>query len=360
MIKDIDNTLIHLVKTYSPTGKEKQAISIFNSYLKKLGATNVITDRAGNGLGIFAGEGLSITLCGHIDTVPGKLPVMVKNGVLYGRGSVDAKSSLVSLLYGAIIAKEAGFKGTLTVIAATGEEGMGKGILEVTRTQPKSDYAIFGEPGNVDGITVGYRGRLLLDVMFETEPFHASAPWIGGGSVDAAMTAWSKIRDHYSGRTGFYEVSVAMTGIHGGRSDNVIPSKTTITLDIRFPMPVDKNDILKEVLGICESLNLPVQVKIRIISEVKPYVSNTKSPLAKAFRFAIGQKTGANARLVFKSGSGDMNVLGNSWNIPAITYGPGNTQLSHTNNEFIRLEDVEKSAEIVSEALISLERELKY
>jgi LysW-gamma-L-lysine carboxypeptidase len=76
-----------------------------------------------------------------------------------------------------------------------------------------------------------------------------------------------------------------------------------------------------------------------------------------AFRSAVSQKTGSSAKLVFKSGSGDMNILGNSWNIPTVTYGPGDTKLSHTNGERIRLEDVEKSAEIVSDALILLERE---
>ena len=359
MIDDIGRTLVHLVKTYSPTGKEKHAVSIFNSYLKKSGAAEIGTDNAGNGFGTFDGEGLSVILCGHIDTVPGKLRVTVKDGILYGRGAVDAKSSLVSLLYGAMIAKESGFKGSLKVIAAIGEEGPGKGILEVIRTQTKSDYAIFGEPSDVNGITVGYRGRLLIDVAFQTEPFHASAPWMGGSSVDAAILAWSRIRDLYSGNTEFSKVSVALTGMRGGESDNITPSKSRITLDFRFPPLVDRNNILKEVTRICESLSLPVPAKIKVRGEVKPYVSSTKSPLAMAFRSAVSQKTGSSAKLVFKSGSGDMNILGNSWNIPTVTYGPGDTKLSHTNGERIKLEDVEKSAEIISDALILLERELQ-
>lgn len=356
MIDDIDKTLIQLVKTYSPTGKEKLAVSLFNSYLEKSGAVEIGTDSAGNGFGTFDGDGISVTLCGHIDTVPGKLPVVVKNGILYGRGAVDAKSSLVSLLYGAMIAKESGFRGTLKVIAAVGEEGSGKGIVEIVRTNMQSNYAIFGEPSDVSGITVGYRGRLLIEVAFRTEPFHASAPWIGGSSIEAAMLAWSKIKEHYSGRTEFFETSVALTGIHGGRSDNVIPSNSRITLDFRFPPHRESNDILKEVSGICGTLNLPIPATIKIINEVKPYVSNTKSPLAIAFRSAIDKKTGNRANLVFKSGSGDMNILGNSWNIPVITYGPGNTMLSHTNSEYINLEDVRKSAEIVSDSLIMLEK----
>ena len=356
MTDEIGNALIHLVKTYSPTGKERNAVSVFNNYLKKCGATEVVTDDAGNGIGTFPGEGLSVVLCGHIDTVPGKLPVRVKDGILYGRGAVDAKSSLISLLYGAMIAKESGFKGTLKVVAAIGEEGPGKGILEFVKTQPRSDYAIFGEPGNVSGITVGYKGRLLIDVSFRTESFHASAPWMGGSAVEAAIMAWSRIRSHYSGNMEFSKVSAALTRIRGGEADNKTPSKSRITLDIRFPPSIDKNDILKEVTQICGSLDLPTPAKIKVRSEVKPYVASIKSPLARSFRSAVLERTGSDARIVFKSGSGDMNILGNSWNIPTVTYGPGDTRLSHTNDEHIALDDVIKSAEIVSDALIHLER----
>ena len=355
MIEGIGRDLVQLVDTYSPTGKESQAVSLFNSYLRKCGATGIETDIAGNGLGEFEGDGMSVILCGHIDTVPGKIPVKIKDGIVYGRGAVDAKSSLISLLYGAMIAKESGFKGSLKVIAAVGEEGTGKGILEVIRTQAKPDYAIFGEPSGVDGITLGYRGRLLIDIEFRAEPIHASAPWMGGSSVDAAITAWSRIRELYSGNTEFTKASVALTGIHGGGSNNKTPPKSKITIDARYPPTVIRDSILREIAQVCDSLNLPVPPVIKIRSEVSPYVSSAKSPLAMAFRSAVFGKTGSNAKLIFKSGSGDMNILGNAWNIPMITYGPGNTNLSHTNHEHINIGDVQKSAEIVSEALLRLE-----
>ena len=53
--------------------------------------------------------------------------------------------------------------------------------------------------------------------------------------------------------------------------------------------------------------------------------------------------------------SGDMNHLATIWNIPCVTYGPGNTQLSHTNNEKISISEVIKSSEIVADALVRLE-----
>ncbi len=59
-------------------------------------------------------------------------------------------------------------------------------------------------------------------------------------------------------------------------------------------------------------------------------------------------------RLIFKSGSGDMNTLGHDWGIPVVTYGPGDTKLSHTPDEVINYREIDKCAEIVRDSLIYL------
>ena len=139
MSASIRRMLTELVKTYSPTGHEEQAIEEFDGYLEQLGFQQISRDRAGNSIGKISGTGISVTLCGHIDTVPGKLRVTTRNGLLTGRGTVDAKSSLISLLHGARLAKDRGFGGTLQVIAAVGEEGPGKGIIEIAGSPQKTD-----------------------------------------------------------------------------------------------------------------------------------------------------------------------------------------------------------------------------
>ncbi len=93
-----------------------------------------------------------------------------------------------------------------------------------------------------------------------------------------------------------------------------------------------------------------------IRSSVEPYVSGLKTPLISAFKESVRKNTGSEAQLLFKSGSGDMNILGSRWKIPCVTYGPGNPQLSHTELEEISLEEVWRSAEIVADALLNLER----
>lgn len=353
MTLSLEKSLVEIIKTYSPTGHEEKAVQKFTGFLSQVGADNVHTDRVGNAIGSFPGKGVNVVLCGHIDTVPGKLPVNIKDGMLTGRGAVDAKSSLISLLHGASMAKDQGFEGTLHVIAAIGEEGPGKGIIEIAGSHEKSDYAIFGEPSGTTGITTGYRGRILLDAKYKSGSYHASAPWMGKNAVDMAIEGWLNLRQNYGDNKEFSRVSVALTSIHGGKADNVTPSDATITLDVRYPPSVKRENLLNEITEKLSSGGKPELVETR--SYVDPYVSNLKTPIVQAFKKSIQERTAEQPKMIFKSGSGDMNILGTSWNIPCITYGPGNPQLSHTNDEIVSIDEVSRSAEIVSDALMRLE-----
>ncbi len=348
--------LIELVKTYSPTGHESAAVEKFNRYLKQCGAQNVGTDRVGNSIGTFSGKEMSVLLCGHIDTVPGRLPTRVKGNTLHGRGAVDAKSSLMALLHGAKMAKDQGFIGTLHVAAAVGEEGPSKGIIEIASVLPKTDFAIFGEPSGTTGITAGYRGRILMDLNFRSGSFHASAPWMGQNAVDMAIDGWRRVQKEYGGNREFSKVSAALTSIHGGDATNVTPSNASITLDVRYPPSRNMDELVSEIREMLFAGMEEGTGSLTVKSFVYPYVSNLRNPLVQAFKKSITGKGTEKPQIIFKSGSGDMNILGSSWNIPSITYGPGNPQLSHTKEEIIDLDEVQKSAEIVSEALLNLEK----
>lgn len=351
----MEETLVDLVNTYSPTGSEDTAVRKFLGYLENIRAEDIGTDAAGNGYGVLPGNGLTVTVCGHIDTVPGELPVTKEGRNLRGRGAVDAKSSLISLLFGARLAKDKGFSGTINIIAAVGEEGPGKGIIEVALSHRKADYAILGEPSGTNGITVGYRGRLLLDITFKTKSYHASAPWMGENAIDMAIDSWSRIKGKYGETREFSKVSVAMTSLHGGNADNVTPADSILTLDVRFPPSRKRDELFDEIENMIRENTGSENSSVDLRSYVDPYVSNLKTPLVGAFKDSVRAITGETPKMIFKSGSGDMNILGTSWGIPCITYGPGNPQLSHTNDEVIDIAEVERSAEIVADALVRLE-----
>ncbi len=88
--------LLHgLVATPSISGDEQEAVAFLVSWMRRFGMEARI-DATGNAVGI-AGEGQpGIVLLGHIDTVPGAVPVRIDSGKLYGRGAVDAKGPLAA------------------------------------------------------------------------------------------------------------------------------------------------------------------------------------------------------------------------------------------------------------------------
>ena len=60
--------------------------------------------------------------------------------------------------------------------------------------------------------------------------------------------------------------------------------------------------------------------------------------------------------LIRKTGTGDMNVLGNQWNIPVVTYGPGDPHEAHTIDEKVSIEEYLKGIEILKKTLEHLKR----
>ena len=56
-------------------------------------------------------------------------------------------------------------------------------------------------------------------------------------------------------------------------------------------------------------------------------------------------------QFVNKTGTGDMNVLGTSLDVPVITYGPGNPHLSHTSDESIVIDEFLTSIDIYKDSI---------
>lgn len=355
MTFSIEGALIDLLKAYSPTGHEHSASEIFQRYLAEIGVVKIRKDGVGNVRGIFPGRGIKVLLCGHIDTVPGKLQVRKKEGKIYGRGAVDAKSSLISFLFGSRLAKQRGFSGTIEIAATVGEEGSGKGISKLVSSGTRADYVIFGEPSNTYEITVGYRGRLLIEGRVQGKSHHASAPWLGKSAIDTAMESLQAIKEAFGTNREFSKVSASSTSIRAGNADNVTPSTASFTIDVRFPPSKNRTQLFQEVLSLLTNGGSENAVKVTLKSYADPYVADLRSPLVSAFSEAIARKGGQRASLIFKSGSGDMNILGPAWGVPVITYGPGNPRMSHSGEEWVLIDDVVASSEIVADALFELE-----
>ena len=83
--------LRELVSIASPSTQEQAASAYLVDAMRARGYDEAFVDTAGNAVGIWGRGEREIVLLGHIDTVPGHIPVRQEGDLLYGRGSVDAK-----------------------------------------------------------------------------------------------------------------------------------------------------------------------------------------------------------------------------------------------------------------------------
>jgi len=354
--------LTQMLEIYSPSGHEENLAHFLKEKLAELGFKSVRLDKAGNVLGEVGKGSPTILLCGHIDTVPGRLPVKIEEGKIYGRGAVDAKSSLAAMIMASskFVSQEIG--GRVIVAGVVDEEGKGGGIRQLIRNKLGVDYAIFGEPSGIDGITIGYKGRLLVKILCETEPGHVGAPRGFNNAIDKAYGLWSQIeawsleKRKPSGSM-FYSTTACLTCIRGGEAPNVIPSKCALRIDVRLPPGVNCQKSVDQLRVIIQQFRLKnpgIGIKMRIEDKVEPFIANKDSMLVKALTQAIEETVKGPVKLLRKTGTGDMNIFATETSVPAVTYGPGDSKLSHTLNEYIEIKDYLASIEVYRRAVTKL------
>ncbi len=107
---NFDPLLIGLLKAYSPSHEERAASEYLAGWMQSAGYDRAFVDESGNAVGVLGEGPKEIVLLGHIDTVPGYINVEVRDGLLYGRGSVDAKGPLATFVAAAIHATRLAYR----------------------------------------------------------------------------------------------------------------------------------------------------------------------------------------------------------------------------------------------------------
>ena len=349
--------LVRAVETYSPTGREETLASLLAKEMERLGF-RVTRDAVGNVIGVIDGGPPRVLLCGHMDTVPPELPVKVDDEYVYGRGAADAKAPLAAMVVAASQLRDEGYSGTLVVASVVEEEGRNTGVKQLIEDRVNVDYAVFGEPTNVDTITIGYKGGLLVQVSCETETGHSSAPWQFDNAIEKAYEVWGILRDisfpQENRDSMFNSLTPCLLGIHGGEKGSVVPSRCVVRVGFRIPPVLSVAQLQEAVCAKVDEYgarNPTVRLMVETLDSTEPYVADRRSPLVNAFARAIWKVKGTQAKIVYKTGTGDMNHYGPEMGVPVVTYGPGDSHLDHTPHEKVSIRDYQNSIEVLKEAL---------
>ncbi len=354
------------LEIYSPSRSESKLANFLKDVCMDLGFEQANIDSVGNIIAIKGTGDPVILLCGHMDTVPGIVPVRLDGDYMYGRGASDAKAPLISMLLSAADFPKQ--NGTIVFAGVVDEEGNATGIKNLVKDKNlRPHYAIFGEPSGIDNITVSYKGRLEIRLLCDVNnSAHASAPWLSLNAIEEIYNIWNSLKtvlDNIDVNTTTKNkanlVSYSITEVSGGSSHNVTPQKCRMTIDIRIPTSMCCDDVLNLLdVKINEIIKEkgPIIVKYHVEDKTEPFQANTSSPLVRSLVLAILENRKKRPLLLKKTGTGDMNILGNVLNIPVVTYGPGDPHLSHTTDERVYIKEYLTGIEIFKNTLFHMMR----
>src|ERR1017187_8862396 len=195
MEKDTVRFLSDLIRTQSFSSKEKNVIAVIKKEMQKIGFDGIRIDGLGNIIGRIGKGKRVIAFDGHVDTVyPGDLAPrqlhrfkpFVKGGKIWGRGTVDQKGGVATMIHAGRTIKELGLNDQFTIyFTGTVMEEDCDGLcwqylLNVEKLKP--ELVVITEPTNMN-IYRGHRGRMEIRVEVKGKSCHGSAPERGDNAI---------------------------------------------------------------------------------------------------------------------------------------------------------------------------------
>ncbi|MFJ6618265.1 M20/M25/M40 family metallo-hydrolase [Kitasatospora sp. NPDC091335] len=299
-------------------------------------------DGVGNVIGVIErGDGPTVMLLGHMDTVSGQVRVRSEDGRLYGRGAVDAKGPLAAMICAAAGAVD--FAGRLVVIGVVEEETpRSRGAMAIRAAHQRPDALVIGEPSGWSSVVLGYKGKLDLRYTVKCPATHPSNP--APKASELAVACWDALVD-LLGPDASHGV-FAQPGATLCRL-NADMTSATADLSIRIPPGFDVDALVGALRERLTAGDLDV------VNSVAACRVGRSDPVVRALVSGV-RRLHAQPRLVVKTATSDMNTLAEVWDVPMATYGPGDSSLDHADDEHIVLSDYLRGIDVLTLAVTEL------
>jgi len=230
-----------LIDIDSTTGREAEAGRWIAATLSSLGYEVAEQPVAPGRCNLFARVGHpAVVLSTHYDCVPPFFPSREAGGRLHGRGSCDAKGTLLAQIAAVERLRAAG-EDRVGLLFVVGEERGSDGARAANAIAPGSAFLVNGEPTD-NRLALATRGVYRVRLTATGRAAHSSRPELGESAIEKLVDALVAVRsiawpeDPDLGRT-FYVASL----INGGVAPNVVPASAEAELMFRTvggPEPV--------------------------------------------------------------------------------------------------------------------------
>jgi succinyl-diaminopimelate desuccinylase len=137
-----------------------------------------------------------------------------------------------------------------------------------------------------------------------------------------------------------------------------VPDSCRIVIDRRFLIEEDLSDVKREVTQILDQLSWErpkFEYKIRDLMEVQPLMTDRNAPVSSAIAVGIKEVLGVNPDYVVSPGTYDQKHIARLGKLDnCIAYGPGILDLAHRPDEWVGIDDMLQSAEVMAVAMTKL------
>lgn len=374
--------LIQIESHREVPGQEAKIANFISNWLEnsniKVKVREVINGRS-NVIGIIkgTGDGYSLMLNGHVDTVPiyrwdsniGPFSGEVRDGKIFGRGSSDMKGGLAAAMMAieTIQKSNVKLKGDLVLTAVIGEEGSCSiGTQEIVRNGPRTDMAIVCEATNMN-ISIAQKGSCRIIITTQGKSAHTGTPEKGINAimkmVDVIETLKRKLfaplEDRKHPLLGTPKLTIAV--IEGGERHDVVPDRCQVQMSYRYlpgDTPEEMIEQISEILGGLKSQDTDLKFEVnepirylpwkyeKAVFKSLPMEISEDHKIVQVLENSIKSVTGDLAKIVGTPGWTDASILLNDGNIATVIYGPGGFEQAHSSGEYVEIEQVINAAKI--------------
>jgi acetylornithine deacetylase len=339
---------------------EAQIAQAIAAHLRRIGLDvelqEVVPGRS-NVIGVLEGrgQGRSLMLCGHVDTVgvegmPAPFDPVERDGRLYGRGSQDMKGGVAAMIDAARhVAQNGGLRAGRLLIAAVVDEEYASLGADALVTRWRADAAVVTEPTDLQ-IAIGHKGFAWFEVETKGRAAHGSRPLDGRdailrmGRVLHALEALDRRLQAAAPHPLMGTASLHASLIEGGRELSSYPDRCALKLERRTVSGETERDVrgqIETILARLRAADAEFEASVTPLFARPSYELAADHDLPRALSRArrnAGAEDGGDPPFVGMSFWTDAAVLGSA-GIPSVLFGPGGAGL-HSVEEYVEVQDV--------------------
>jgi succinyl-diaminopimelate desuccinylase len=229
---------------------------------------------------------------------------------------------------------------------------------------------------NVDRVCIGHRGVWWAEIETLGRMAHGSMPFLGDCAVrhmHAVVECFEReLYPKLAARrtdmpvvpSGARHSTLNINSIHGGLAEApgypaaVVPDSCRMVIDRRFLIEEQLEGVKGEVRELLETLKLEragFRYRLSDIFEVLPTLADRNGPVARTTAAAIRRVLGREPQFICSPGTYDQKHIDRVGKLKdCIAYGPGILDLAHQPDEYVVIDDMVKSAQVMALAARSL------